>query len=120
MKQNRWLTGLAALGAGTALGCLAGLLLAGWAGSFANGAFYASALLFVVGCVGLMKKDSHRAVGPPVKGFTAGNVAVSEVGREKPAHEGEGPRWDLHALAAGLAGAGVLVFGISLLAAKLL
>lgn len=121
MSRSRWRTGLISAGAGTLLGCAAGAALSGLAGSFSNGAFYASALLFIAGVLGCMKTDgSRRAAGPPYKGFTAGNVAVSEVGQKKPVHEGEGPRWDLHAVAAGLAVAGALVFGISLLAAKMM
>ena len=120
MKQNRWRTGLASAGAGTLLGCAAGAALSGWAGSFSNGAFYVSALLFIVGVLGGMKGGgSRRAMGPPVRGFTAGNVAVSQVGQTQPEHPAPPPR-DLRAVFVGLAAAGVLMFGISLLAAKLM
>lgn len=120
MKDRRWLTVLASAGAGTLLGCAAGAVLSGMAGSFSNGAFYASAVLFVVGCLGCMKGSGHRAVGPPTRGFTAGNVAVSEVGQKPPEHAGDKRRLDVNAIAAGLAAAGVLVFGVSFLAAKFL
>lgn len=120
MKHHRWRTGFASAGAATLLGCAAGALLSGWAGSFSNGAFYSSSLLFVVGVLGCMKGGgSRRPVGPPTRGFTAGNVAVSQIGQKEPEHPKQPLPFDAQAVFAGLTAAGVLVFGVSLLAAKL-